>query len=85
MNNTEKRIKISEIEEIKFQADNIVGLSNIFALFLDFTKENEYLRGSMECLVNEAKRLQADCNNLLEKLFPTKILNKESELDNNSD
>lgn len=67
-----KKINVSDIEEIKFQADNIVGLSNIFALFLDFTKENEYLRGSMECLVNEASRLQTNCDDLLEKLFPSK-------------
>lgn len=81
MNNTEKRIKISEVEEIKFQADNIAGLTNVFALFLDFTKENEFLRGGMECLVHEAKRLQTDCDDLLEKLFPS----KNSVVDNTSD
>lgn len=78
---SDKKFTISDIEEIKFQADNIVGLTNIFALFLDFTKENEFLRGGMECLVHEAKRLQTDCDDLLEKLFPS----KNSVVDNTSD
>ena len=54
MNETNKKIKITEIEELKYQADIIVGLSNVFALFLDFTEEDEHLKGGMECLVNEA-------------------------------
>lgn len=78
---SDKKFTISDIEEIKFQADNIVGLTNIFALLLDFTKENEFLRGGMECLVHEAKRLQTDCDDLLEKLFPS----KNSVVDNTSD
>lgn len=78
---SDKKFTISDIEEIKFQADNIAGLTNVFALFLDFTKENEFLRGSMECLVHEAKRLQTDCDDLLEKLFPS----KNSVVDNTSD
>lgn len=82
---SDKKFTISDIEEIKFQADNIAGLTNVFVLFLDFTKENEFLRGGMECLVHEAKRLQTDCDDLLEKLFPSKILIKESEPDNISD
>lgn len=78
---SDKKFTISDIEEIKFQADNIAGLTNVFALFLDFTKENEFLRGGMECLVHEAKRLQTDFDDLLEKLFPS----KNSVVDNTSD
>lgn len=78
MHENQRRVKITEIEEIKFQSDNIVGLSNIFALYLDFANEDEYLRVSMECLVNEASRLQDKCNILLEKMFPS----KKSEADN---
>lgn len=81
MNKTDKRIKISDIEDIILQANMIVGLSNVFALFLDFTKEDEYLRCGMECLVNEARRLQYSCNTLYDKLFPSKL----SESDENSD
>lgn len=72
MNETNKKIKITEIEELKYQADIIVGLSNVFALFLDFTEEDEHLKGGMECLVNEACRMRDNCNAICKKLFPSK-------------
>lgn len=68
MSETNKKIKITEIEEIKYQADMIAGLSTVFALLLSFTKEDEHLRGGLNCLMNEANRLQNNCDNLLEKV-----------------
>lgn len=81
MNETNKKIKVSDVEDIKLQADIIVGLSNVFALFLDFTKEDEDLRGGMECLVNEASRLQESLNALYDKLFPKKEINIGTDLE----
>ena len=70
-----KRIKISEIEEIKYQSDRIAGLSSILAVFLDFTKEDEHLKGALECLMNETFKMQDNCKSLLEK-FSTAPLNQ---------
>lgn len=68
----EKRIKVSEIEEIKLQADIVCGLSNVFESYLSFTEEDDYLRAGMECLANEAYTLKYNCNALYYKLFPSK-------------
>lgn len=70
-----KRIKISEIEEIKYQSDRIAGLSSILAVFLDFTKEDEHLKDALECLMNETFKMQDNCKSLLEK-FSTAPLNQ---------
>ena len=67
----EKRIKISDIENIKFQADMIAGLSSVLALFLDFTGEDDHLKGALECLMNESFRMQDNCNSLLIKFCNT--------------
>lgn len=67
-NKSNQKIKVSEIEEIKYQADMIYGLSAVFTVFLDFTEEDNQLKGAMECLMNEANRLQDNCDNLLEKI-----------------
>lgn len=64
----QKRIKISEVEEIKYQADRIAGLSSIFAMFLSFTGEDDQLKGALECLMNESFRMQDNCDSLLQKI-----------------
>lgn len=64
----QKRIKISEVEEIKYQADRIAGLSSILALFLSFTGEDDHLKGALECLMNESFRMQDNCDSLLQKI-----------------
>lgn len=63
----QNRIKISEVEEIKYQADRIAGLSSIIAVFLSFTGEDNHLKGALECLMNESFRMQDNCNSLFEK------------------
>ena len=80
MNENERRVKISEVEDIKLQADIVCGLSNVFESYLSFTEEDDDLRAGMECLADEAYTLKDNCNALYYKLFPS----KEIESDNNS-
>lgn len=63
----EKNITVIDIEEIKFQADMIYGLSTIFMHYLDFTQQDKQLTDALKCLTNETSRMQDNCNILLEK------------------
>lgn len=56
---------ISEIEEIKYKSNMIAGLSTVLSVFLAAEQEDELLIGAIQCLKEEAFRLQYKCNNLL--------------------
>lgn len=62
-----RNITVTDMEEIKFQADMIYGLSTIFMDYLDFTQQDEQLADALKCLTNESLRMQNNCNILLEK------------------
>lgn len=62
-----KNITVTDIEEIKFQADMIYGLSTIFQDYLDFTKQDEQLTEGLKCLTNESYKMKSNCYTLLEK------------------
>lgn len=62
-----RNITVTDMEEIKFQADMIYGLSTIFMDYLDFTQQDEQLTEALKCLTNESLRMQNNCNILLEK------------------
>ena len=81
MNENERRVKISEMEDIKLQAEIVCGLSNVFESYLSFTEEDDYLRAGMECLADEAYTLKDNCNALYYKLFPSKESAAENVLD----
>ena len=62
-----KNITVTDLEEIKFQADIIAGLSSVFVVYIDCTEQDAYLKGALESLLNEAYKMQNSCDNLLEK------------------
>ncbi len=62
-----KNITITDIEDIKTQADMIYGLSTICLIYLDCTQQDEQLKDAIKCLTNESSRLQDNCDILLEK------------------
>lgn len=65
---SDKKISVIDIDEIIQQAEMIYGLATVFVIFLDCTEEDNQLLGAMECLMHESKRLQNNCNNLLQKV-----------------
>lgn len=62
-----KNITITDIEDIKTQADMIYGLSTICLIYLDCIQQDEQLKDAIKCLTNESSRLQDNCDILLEK------------------
>lgn len=62
-----KNITVTDIEEIKFQADMIAGLSSVFTDYLSFTEEDELLTDALRCLMYETYRMRDNCESLLEK------------------
>ena len=64
----EKSIKVIELDELSHQADILSGLSHVCAMYLSFTKENDFLQNALECLNDEANKHQDYCNLLLEKI-----------------
>lgn len=62
-----KNITVTDIEEIKFQADMIAGLSTIFENYLDFTEQDNLLKNALKCLMYESYRMQDSCDILLKK------------------
>ena len=65
---SKNRIKVTEMDKINQQANNIAGLSHVCAMYLAFTGENNFLQNALECLMNEAFDHQDYCNLLLDKL-----------------
>lgn len=62
-----KNITVTDMEEIKFQADMIAGLSSVFTDYLSFTEEDDLLTDALRCLMYETYRMRDNCNILLEK------------------
>lgn len=73
-----KNITIADLEEIKFQADIIAGLSSVFTVYIDCTKEDVHLKGALESLLNEAYKMQDSCDSLLKKYCNCRNHNKQS-------
>lgn len=69
MGKIDKKIKITDIEEITLQAETLSGLSHVCAMYLDHTGENSFLKNALECLSDEANEHQKYCNLLLENLI----------------
>lgn len=64
----DKDIKF-EIEEIKYQADIIAGLSQVFELYLAGSGGDESLKNSLKCLSINAHEHREACTALMNKFF----------------
>lgn len=58
-----------EIEEIKYQADMIAGLSQVFELYLANNSADESLINSLKCLSISADEHSDACTALMNKVF----------------
>ena len=63
-----KTIRVIEMDELSHQANILSGLSHVCAMYLSFTKENDFLQNALECLNNEADKHQDYCKLLLDKI-----------------
>lgn len=58
---SKNRIKVTEMDKINQQANNIAGLSHVCAMYLAFTGENNFLQSTLEYLMKEAYDHQDCC------------------------
>ena len=65
---SKKVVRVIEMDELSHQADILSGLSHVCAMYLSFTKENDFLQNALECLSDEADKHQDYCNLLLDKI-----------------
>lgn len=68
----DKSIDMFDIEEIKYQADMIAGLSNVFELYIANTDGDKNLKNALECLSIQANKHRDDCNNLMQRFSDSK-------------
>lgn len=66
----ESDIKIKfEIEEIKYQADMIAGLSHVFELYSASIGNDNQLKNALKCLSINANKHRDSCTVLMDKVF----------------
>lgn len=66
--NENKDIKF-DIEEIKYQADMIAGLSHVFELYTANIGNDNQLKNAFKCLSDNANRHRDACTVLMDKVF----------------
>ena len=64
----DKEIKF-DIEEIKYQADIIAGLSHVFELYSANMGNDKHLKNALKCLSASANKHRDDCIVLMNKVF----------------
>lgn len=72
MRKIDKSIDIFDIEEIKYQADVIAGLSHVFELYIANTGGDNNLKNALESLSIQANKHKDDCNNLMQRFTNSK-------------
>ena len=68
MNTIDENIKF-DIEEIKYQADIIAGLSHVFELYSANMGNDKHMKNALKCLSDNANNHRDACNALMDKVF----------------